>query len=166
MSYRSKTYTWNDVILVKRSMIRVFFFLIIFIAVIVTGLHFVLQNGQPVKNSTGSDLVNVEATDPPPPSHPLIRKSLNDAYSRLRCPKFVCDCNISAEILGARRNTGPTIHLSLSTRHTKRDVVMASRRLTLDFVQIFTCYCDSSRIPQGKRLVLTTDGSISPSYTA
>jgi hypothetical protein len=24
MSYRSKTYTWNDVILVKRSMIRVF----------------------------------------------------------------------------------------------------------------------------------------------
>jgi len=25
MSYRSKTYTWNDVILVKRSMIRVFF---------------------------------------------------------------------------------------------------------------------------------------------
>ena len=27
MSYRSKTYTWNDVILVKRSMIRFFFFL-------------------------------------------------------------------------------------------------------------------------------------------
>jgi len=27
MSYRSKTYTWNDVILVKRSMIRVFCFL-------------------------------------------------------------------------------------------------------------------------------------------
>ena len=26
MSYRSKTNTWNDVILVKRSMIRVFFF--------------------------------------------------------------------------------------------------------------------------------------------
>jgi len=26
MSYRSKTYTWNDVILVKRSMIRVFCF--------------------------------------------------------------------------------------------------------------------------------------------
>jgi len=26
MPYRSKTYTWNDVILVKRSMIRVFFF--------------------------------------------------------------------------------------------------------------------------------------------
>jgi len=25
MSYRSKTYTWNDVILVKRSMIRVFY---------------------------------------------------------------------------------------------------------------------------------------------
>ena len=25
MSYRSKTYTWNDVILVKRSMIQVFF---------------------------------------------------------------------------------------------------------------------------------------------
>jgi len=25
MSYHSKTYTWNDVILVKRSMIRVFF---------------------------------------------------------------------------------------------------------------------------------------------
>jgi len=25
MSYRSKTYTWNDVILIKRSMIRVFF---------------------------------------------------------------------------------------------------------------------------------------------
>ena len=25
MSYRSKTYTWNDVIIVKRSMIRVFF---------------------------------------------------------------------------------------------------------------------------------------------
>jgi len=25
MSYRSKTYTWNNVILVKRSMIRVFF---------------------------------------------------------------------------------------------------------------------------------------------
>jgi len=24
MSYRSKTYTWNDVILVKRSMVRVF----------------------------------------------------------------------------------------------------------------------------------------------
>jgi len=33
-------------------------------------------------------------------------------------------------------------------------------------VQIFTRYCDSSRIPQGKRLVLETDGSISPSYTA
>ena len=26
MSYRSKTYTWNDVILVKRSMIRVFLY--------------------------------------------------------------------------------------------------------------------------------------------
>ena len=25
MSYRSKTYTWNDIILVKRSMIRVFY---------------------------------------------------------------------------------------------------------------------------------------------
>jgi len=28
MSYRSKTYTWNDVILVKRSMIRVFSILV------------------------------------------------------------------------------------------------------------------------------------------
>jgi len=28
MSYRSKTYTWNDVILVKRSMIRVFFLIL------------------------------------------------------------------------------------------------------------------------------------------
>jgi len=29
MSYRSKTYTWNDVILVKRSMIRVILLLIL-----------------------------------------------------------------------------------------------------------------------------------------
>jgi len=29
MSYRSKTYTWNDVILVKRSMIRGFFLTIL-----------------------------------------------------------------------------------------------------------------------------------------
>jgi len=28
MSYRSKTYTWTDVILVKRSMIRGFFFVL------------------------------------------------------------------------------------------------------------------------------------------
>ena len=33
MSYRSKTYTWNDVILVKRIMIRVFF-----------SAHFVIPN--------------------------------------------------------------------------------------------------------------------------
>jgi len=30
MSYRSKTYTWNDVILVKRSMIRGFFYRVTF----------------------------------------------------------------------------------------------------------------------------------------
>ena len=30
MSYRSKTYTWNDVILVKRSMIQVFFYRVTF----------------------------------------------------------------------------------------------------------------------------------------
>jgi len=30
MLYRSKTYTWNDVILVKRSMIRVFFYCVTF----------------------------------------------------------------------------------------------------------------------------------------
>ena len=32
MSYRSKTYTWNDIILVKRSMIRVFLVLCLFAA--------------------------------------------------------------------------------------------------------------------------------------
>ena len=30
MSYRSKTYTWNDIILVKRSMIRIFFYRVTF----------------------------------------------------------------------------------------------------------------------------------------
>ena len=30
MCHRSKTYTWNDVILVKRSMIRVFFYRVTF----------------------------------------------------------------------------------------------------------------------------------------
>lgn len=58
-----------DVLLLKFVRLRPeYFFLIIFITVIVTGLHFVLQNAQPVKDFTGSNLVNVEA---PPQSESL-----------------------------------------------------------------------------------------------
>ena len=78
---------WHvDVLLLKLVTLRPeYFFLIRFI----TGLHFVLQNAQPVENFTGSDLVNVEATDSLLFAPPVIIKSLNNAQNRLRCSKVV-----------------------------------------------------------------------------